>query len=77
MNNLNYYFDKEADILYFSKGKTSSRSVSKEVEDGIIARIDPLTKEVVGFTILDFVKREKGNFSSVSIPFEAKFALMK
>lgn len=76
-NNLNYYFDREADVLYFSKGKPSFNSISQEIGDDIVVRIDPRSREVKGFTILNFLKRLKKGLTSISIPLEAKFDLAR
>ena len=59
MNNLQYFFDREADVLYVSKGQPRSDAESDEVGDGIIARLDPVTREIVGFTILNFLSGDE------------------
>ena len=51
-----FWFDKEGDVLDISIGKPK-KAVSKEVGDDIIVRMNPKTKEVLGFTILNFTKR--------------------
>lgn len=38
---LYYYYDKQADVLYFFQGKPSKNSVSKEASDDVVIRIDP------------------------------------
>jgi len=72
---IKYFFDKEADILYFSQRKPSFKDISREVSEGIIIRIDPLTKKVVGFTILNFLKRQLK--TPVKLPLKLKFELVK
>ena len=69
MNNLQYFFDREADILYVSKGDPRADVESEEVGDGIIARLDPVTREIVGFTILNFLKRTEEGLPAVVLPF--------
>lgn len=75
-NHLNYYFDAEADVFYFSKGTPKATDQSEEVSDGVIARIDPKTHEVRGFTVLNFSKRPKRQ-RPVELPFKAEFGLVK
>jgi len=72
---IKYYFDKEADVLYFTKRKSSSRDISREISEGIIVRIDPKTKKVVGFTILNFLKRQMK--ASIKLPLAAEFEMIQ
>jgi len=75
MNNLQYFFDREADVLYVSKGQPRSDVESDEVGDGIIARLDPVTREIVGFTILNFLKRTEQGLPAIVLPFRADLSL--
>jgi uncharacterized protein YuzE len=75
MNNLQYFFDKEADVLYVSKGNPKADVESEEVGDGIIARLDPVTGEIVGFTILNFLKRSEQGLPAIVLPFHADLSL--
>ena len=75
MNNLQYFFDREADILYVSKGDSKADVESEEVGDGIIARLDPVTREIVGFTILNFLKRSEQGLPAIVLPFRADLSL--
>lgn len=71
-DSLNIFYDEDADILYISFGKPRP-AISHEIEDGILLRIAPRTKKVVGLTILYFSerKREKAKPEiKVSIPIE-------
>lgn len=73
---LQYFYDAEADVLYVSKGEPRAESDSDEVGEGVIARFDPLTREVVGFTILNFLKRTgKPLASSYVLPFTVELRL--
>ena len=74
-NQIRYFFDKEADVLYFTQRKPSPRDISREIEEGIIIRIDPTTKKVVGFTILNFLKRQIKR--PIKLPLFGKFELVK
>lgn len=76
MNNLQYFFDREADVLYVSKGAPRADVESEEVGDGIIARVDPVTQEIVGFTILNFLKRTEQGLPAVILPFQIDLSLV-
>lgn len=69
---LYYQYDQEADILYFSQGKPSAKDQSRETSDDIILRVDPRTKKVRGFTILNFAKRGSKKKIALSLPIEAE-----
>lgn len=75
MNNLQYFFDKDADVLYVSSGPPRGDGESEEVGDGIIARLDPVTREIVGFTILNFLKRAEQGLPAIVLPFRADLSL--
>ncbi|MEW5718322.1 MAG: DUF2283 domain-containing protein [Chloroflexota bacterium] len=60
---LNFLYDHAADVLYVSKGHPVYTDYV-ELNDDVILRVDPLTKEVVGFTIVDFV----GRFAKAALP---------
>ena len=53
---LKFFFDKKGDILDIAVGKPKE-AISREIGNDVIIRIDPRTKEIVGFTILNFEKR--------------------
>lgn len=76
MKPLQYFFDKEADVLYLSQGEPRADAESEEVGDGIVARFDPDTREVVGFTILNFLKRSEQGLPAVVLPFRADLTLV-
>lgn len=68
--NLNIFYDSEADVLYFSKGTPSGKDISDEVADEVVIRKNPKTKEVTGFTILNFSKKSKKSSKSFKLPIE-------
>lgn len=70
---LNYFYDQEADILYVSKGSPSQKDISNEINEGVIARIDPKTHKIRGFTILNFAARSKRASETVPLPFNISF----
>lgn len=72
---LQYLFDKDADILYVSQGTPRADAESDEVGDGIIARFDPATHEVIGFTILNFLKRSSPSPAPIVLPFKADLSV--
>lgn len=67
---LNLYYDKEADVLYFSKGTPSAKDISDEVADEVVMRRNPDSREITGFTILNFSKKSKKASQSLQLPFE-------
>jgi len=74
-NQIKYFFDKDADVLYFTKREPSAKDVSQEIGEGIIARIDSKSKKVIGFTILNFLKRQLKN--SIKLPLTAELELAR
>jgi uncharacterized protein YuzE len=74
---LQYFYDSEADVLYVSKGEPRADADSDEVGEGIIARFDPATHEVVGFTILNFLKRAEKALPALTLPFTAELRLVQ
>jgi len=54
---LSFNYDREADILYIDKVSPYADQESEELEDGIIARLNPETDEVENFEILYFSTR--------------------
>lgn len=72
-NYLNLYYDQEADVLYFSKGTPKASDISDETADEVVIRKNPKTKEVTGFTILNFSKRSKKATQSIKLPVEIDF----
>jgi uncharacterized protein YuzE len=76
MKSLQYFFDKQADVLYVTQGEPRADADSEEVGEGIVARFDPVTREVVGFTILNFLKRTEQGLPAVVLPFRAELSLV-
>jgi hypothetical protein len=69
---LKFFFDKKGDILDIAAGKPKE-AISKEVARDIVVRIDPETKEIVGFSILNFEKRFERMERSETLPITATF----
>ncbi len=68
--NAQYYYDAEADVLYFSKGVPDADAITQETGDDMVLRIDPESGKAVGFTILNFTKRARDRAASVPLPFQ-------
>jgi uncharacterized protein YuzE len=69
---LQFQYDDIADVLYVSKGHPDHTDYV-EVNDDLILRLDPVTKEVVGFTIIDFVGRFAKHAPPLTIPLKTTF----
>ena len=73
---LRFAYDKQGDILDIAIGHPR-RAISREVEDDVFVRLDPKSKKVVGFSILNFTKRFKGVHDIRPIPVTASFSLSR
>jgi|GEM_PF-429292 uncharacterized protein YuzE len=60
---LNFLYDHAADVLCVSKGHPAYTDCV-ELNADVILRLDPQTREVVGFTIVDFARR----FAKAAVP---------
>ncbi len=66
-----FEYDDLGDILYISKMKSYKEQESDEIQDGVIARMNPATHEIESLEILSFKKRlAKDN--SFSLPIIAR-----
>jgi uncharacterized protein YuzE len=50
---IQFHYDREADVLYLSVGKPQ-RAKTVEMGEDFILRLHPKTGQVVGITIIDF-----------------------
>jgi len=66
---LTYYYDKEADVFYFSEGKPSAKDNTVEVGNDVLARVDSRTKRIRGFTLLNASRRTAHTSQAVTLPF--------
>ena len=71
---LYYCYDKEADVFYLSQGKPSSKSISQETSDDVVLRLDPKTKKIKGFTILNFSHRMGKKLLPIELPIQAELS---
>mgnify|MGYP001570108915 FL=1 len=65
---LRYFYDKEADVFYFSQGTPRASDETIETGNDVVIRVNPRTKAVRGFTLLNASRRGKGSSVS-SLPF--------
>ena len=65
-------YDQSADVLYVSLGHPEYTDYV-ELDDDFILRLDPQTKEVVGFTVIDFASHFATEKPSMMIPLTATF----
>ncbi len=72
-NRLKIFFDKKGDVLDIAICKPE-KAISRELDNDIVVRIDPKTKEIVGFTILNFEKRFEHGEKEETLPITATFA---
>lgn len=63
---IEFDYDEEADVLYISFGKP--REAITEERGNIGIRIDEKTKEVVGLTVIEFLKTFGKNHAPIRIP---------
>ncbi len=69
-------YNKDADELNISIGKPQ-HAISLEVDDEIYVRLNPKTKEILGFTILHFEERTLKKEKIFTLPLTADFKLSK
>lgn len=67
-------YDREADILHISKCPPYKEQESEDLGDEVIARLNPVTRDVEDLEILFFSKR-LGDGTSLELPISADFHL--
>ena len=65
---LKYFYDKEADVFYFSQGKPNAKDETIEAGNDVLVRVDSRTKSVRGFTLLNASRRAARAKAPVPIP---------
>jgi uncharacterized protein YuzE len=63
------FYDKDNDIMDISFGKPKV-AISEEVDEDIVVRIDPNSREILGFTIINFVNVFLKRFAPKEKPIE-------
>ena len=66
------FYDREVDVLYVTRGDPEYTDYVEYAED-IILRFHPETKELVGFTLIDFSHHFANKESDISLPFNIDF----
>jgi uncharacterized protein YuzE len=69
---LRFLYDEGADVLYVSLGHPEYTDYA-EVNHDLILRFDPETKDIVGFTIIDFLAYFPQPKPRLHIPLKASF----
>ncbi len=76
MNNkkdeLKIVYDQEADVLYVTRGQPEHTDYVEYVDD-LILRFHPKTKQLVGFTLVDFSQHFAKKESDIALPFGVDF----
>ncbi len=54
---LKLFYDREADILHIDRISPYSQQESEELEDGVVARMNPETNEIENLEVLFFSTR--------------------
>ncbi len=71
---IRFSYDKEGDVLDISLGEPR-KAIAREINDDFFIRVDVKSKEIVGFSVLNFEKGFHKSGESKTIPLSAKFAL--
>ncbi len=69
---LKIVYDREADVLYVTKGTPEHTDYVEYTED-VILRFHPETKQLVGFTLIDFSQHFAQKDSDIMLPFDVDF----
>ncbi len=66
---MHYFYDKEADVFYFSTGAPKAADITVEAGDDVLLRLEPKTKRVRGFTLINASKRLSSKRPGYVLPF--------
>lgn len=75
LKQINVSYDKESDVLYMSEGRPRE-AICQMLDHGVIVRKDAKTKEVVGFTIVDFISHFSKSMPQ-PLPIGGQFSLLQ
>ena len=64
-----FFYDKDNDIMDISFGKPKV-AISEEADDDIVVRIDPKSREILGFTIINIANVLLKRFATKEKPIE-------
>ena len=74
--NLTFEYDRVGDILYITKVAPYRDQATEEIEDGVLARVNPSSGEVEGLEILFWSKRlEDGGRLNLPISGDLRLAV--
>lgn len=74
--NLIFEYDRIGDILYITKVAPYREQETEEIDDGVLARVNPSSREVEGLEILFWSKRlEDGGRLNLPIAGELRLAV--
>jgi len=65
-------YDKDGDILYVTKGNLTKDDLSEELGDDVVIWRNKKTRDISGFTVLNFSKRASKKTSKLDLPFEVE-----
>jgi uncharacterized protein YuzE len=68
---IKYFYDKEADVFYFSNGMPRASDETIEAKGDVLIRVNPRTKRISGFTLINASQRAQ----SAKIPARLPFSL--
>ena len=71
---LKIVYDQEADVLYVTRGQPEYTDYV-EYADDLILRFHPETKQLVGFTLVDFSQHFAKKDSDITLPFGVDFQM--
>ena len=71
-NRIKIFYDREVDVLYVTRGNPEYTDYVEYAED-ILLRFHPDTKQLVGFTLIDFSRHFANKESDISLPFNIDF----
>jgi uncharacterized protein YuzE len=66
---MRYFYDKDADVFYFSQGIPNLKDETVEAGGDVLLRINPRTKRISGFTLLNASRQPKHVSQKSSLPF--------
>ena len=69
---LKIVYDQEADVFYVTKGTPEYTNYVEYTED-VLLRFHPETKQLVGFTLIDFSEHFAQMDSDIALPFSVDF----
>lgn len=72
---IKYFYDKEADVFYFSDGAPRATDETVEAKGDVLLRVNPRTKHIRGFTILNASRRTQSARTPASLPFSLVAAI--